>query len=435
MQASSTTRKAMHAAIAAALHEGTQGRLYHLTQSGDLHQSAAEAEALAEILVRDGRPGEAIAALEDGLRVVRELQDGAGELRFLREWVKIVLGGMTPGGLRRALHEIRQVRPRSRDVENLESLVLAAEESMGGEAEQTLAHLEAISFDDDALDEWRHALRVLVARKLPVDREEEILADVAARTERRDQRSGLHALASWRGRLLYRMGDYEEAARLHAEAAEHCRTVTGRLSAVLNAASALMEAFRFEGAEQLAREAKREASEWRVPAFEARADWILRCLAYRSEQEIRPDMELVHAVERLGIPSLRAQICLNEAAIAWRAGDADCARDLAACSAEEWSRVGLPFADLSRALALRCGSIPARDEVASLASRAAASPSPGIGAQVLGLLRGLDDNGTLDWDDSLRRLASRVPQDHWPRRREVLSIQESLRAGLQGPPA
>ena len=54
-----------------------------------------------------------------------------------------------------------------------------------------------------------------------------------------------------------------------------------------------MECFRLDDARSLAEEARRAAARCRHPYYEARAEWILRAVAYRTGRATSPDLELL----------------------------------------------------------------------------------------------------------------------------------------------
>ncbi len=208
---------------------------------------------------------------------------------------------------------------------------------------RALAAIEAIdAFDDPALEWWRHAVRMLAARRASSERESAVLADVTAWASARGDADALRSVAAWRGRWMYRRGDYEEAARSHLEAAEGERSVTRRLGALTSAASAWLEALRLDDAERVARAAFDEARTLRHPYFEARAEWVLRAVRYRRGSDDRPDEDLLAAVVWLCESDLEALIFMTEAAFAWRSGLTARARELASHARRLWARAGMP---------------------------------------------------------------------------------------------
>jgi len=172
-----------------------------------------------------------------------------------------------------------------------------------------------------------------------------------------DHRRWKEAADSWEAWLRYRQGRFEEAARLQEGVAEQAPGVSPRTAALLGAASAWMEVGELARARDLARAALELARESRHLLAEARAEWLLRAVAYRAGDAAAPDLDLVRAAEHLGMPHLTALILLNEAAVAWRAGDEVAARPLADRAAGHWAALAQDGPRcLARALALACGA-------------------------------------------------------------------------------
>jgi tetratricopeptide (TPR) repeat protein len=238
----------------------------------------------------------------------------------------------------------------------------------------------------------------------------------------------------WLGRLRYRQGRFEEAAALHAQAAEGQAWITERTAARLDGASALMEAFQHEEALAQAREALVLARGCRHAFYEGRAEWLLRSIAYRTgvTDGAGPDGELVEAVARLGVAELLALVALNEAAVAFRAGDLGAARDLAGRARRLWIENGQPLGPLlAGGLLLASGEPVSGGEAAALVDRALGCSTPGVGLQALGLLASCGAARGVDRGRA-EALAALVPRRFWHLRMEILSIDESLeRLGMR----
>ena len=86
---------------------------------------------------------------------------------------------------------------------------------------------------------------------------------------------------------------------------------TGRIAAMLSSASALLEAFRHREAAARAEAARELAARCRNPYWEGRAEWLARSALYRTGEAAGPDLELVEAVVRVGVPQLEALVCLD----------------------------------------------------------------------------------------------------------------------------
>ncbi|HZF48303.1 MAG TPA: serine/threonine-protein kinase, partial [Polyangiaceae bacterium] len=342
-----------HRAIAAALQPGTVGRLWHLLAGAEeldpAHASAVANEGLAVAarLAREGHLGRAIVPLSEALRAARRVPLGMqGEIAsLLALWAEIALAEGTPQALDRLLYELCRPGPRIAEVEPIEGLARAAL-AVSSWTPRGLALVCAVRpFTSLGLERRRRGLLMLAARRVSQAREEEVITDLAAWAEASGEAAARATLAVWLGRLRYRQGRFEEAAALHAQAAEGQAWITERTAARLDGASALMEAFQHEEALAQAREALVLARGCRHAFYEGRAEWLLRSIAYRTgvTDGAGPDGELVEAVARLGVAELLALVALNEAAVAFRAGDLGAARDLAGRARRLWIENGQPL--------------------------------------------------------------------------------------------
>ncbi|MFO0648382.1 MAG: hypothetical protein U0326_19235 [Polyangiales bacterium] len=434
------------AALATALPRGADGRLFHLVAAARRSPEdpqwgariADETEAIARRRVDEGRHGEASAVLARGLRAVRDLASPetapAAEERVLAAWVEVALGDVSPRSVDRVAYELCRVRSPSPRLTRMLALVEAALAARKDGA-RALAAAEAIdAFDDPALEWWRHAVRMLAARRASSERESSVLADVTAWASARGDADALRSVAAWRGRWMYRNGDYEAAARSHLEAAEGERNVTRRLGALTSAASAWLEALRLDDAEHVARSAFEEARTRRHPYFEARAEWILRAVRYRRGCDERPDEDLVTAVAWLCENDIEGLIVSTEAAFAWRSGLTPRARELATHAHRLWAGAGLPSAGLlMRCLAVAVGDDVSSIELAELARAAVRCPLPRLAAQAVGLLASrVAVDGAAPVLEAARRA---IPEGGRDVRLEVLSLREAVRACERAPSA
>lgn len=429
------------AALAAALPHGAEGRLFHLVAAArrspeDPHWApriADETEAIARRRVDEGRHGEASAVLARGLRAVRDLASpetaAAAEERVLAAWVEVALGDVSPRSVDRVAYELCRVKAPSPRLTRMLALVEAALAARKDGA-RALDAAEAIdAFDDPALEWWRHAVRMLAARRASSERESAVLADVTTWASARGDADALRSVAAWRGRWMYRRGDYEDAARSHLEAAEGERNVTRRLGALTSAASAWLEALRLDDAERVARAAFDEARTLRHPYFEARAEWVLRAVRYRRGSDDRPDEDLLAAVVWLCESDLEALIFMTEAAFAWRSGLTARARELASHARRLWARAGMPPAALlMRCLAVAAGDAASSLEVEELQRAAMRCPLPRISAQCLGLLAPFNLVRAGERAPIVEAARRSIPEDRWDLRFEVLSLREVTRA-------
>ena len=175
--------------------------------------------------------------------------------------------------------------------------------------------------------------------------------------------------------------------------------------------------------EVLARRARAQARDLRIPNHEAQAECLLRSAAYRLGESGAPDTELVDALRELGVPQLEAQGCLTEAAAAWRFGRRGLARSLAQRAAHEWRHAGLRWPSaMAECLAKVCGADA--PSVVSLIEGIGECPVPGIALQVLGLATRLQPHKAAERRPMVRALADLLPRAQWRWRREVVSIDE-----------
>ncbi|XXX78722.1 serine/threonine-protein kinase [Sorangium sp. So ce134] len=435
MNWSETRRMAASRAIARALRPGQEGRLFHLLAAENMREAAVEAVEVAVRCAREGDLGAATAALAEGLRAVRQQDDpdADAEARVLANWVKVAFAEGTPRALDRALYELSRAGRRGPEVYRLEALVRAGIAAPGASRARAAELLDDLPpFEDPHLERRRQGARfaVATARASPALLEEAIAA-VAAWWERSGEPLAQLTLIEGQALLGYVQGRFEEAAVLHAAAAEREPWLTVRIAATLSCASALLEGFRHEEAAERAAAGQELAARCRHAFLEARAEWLLRAARYRMGKAREPDLELVEAVQRLGVENLEASVCLVEAAVAFRAGELGLARDLAGNAAGIWKQIDRPWtALLARCLALRCGASAREGEVRALGMLATGCRLSGIGVQALGLLGRTFPEARSGWQEAVGGLVEGIPREHWGRRIDVLSVEEALDGAL-----
>ncbi|WP_437586794.1 protein kinase domain-containing protein [Sorangium sp. So ce1000] len=433
----SSRRLAAHRAIARTLRPGQEGRLMHWLAAEEVREAWAEALEVAQLRGREGDLGAALTALEEVLRVVR-LQDDveAGyEDALLAEWVKLAFAEGTPYALDRVLYELSRAVRRTPKVQHLEALVRAGLAAPGANGMLALELADGIPpFADAELERRRQRVRVVVAaaKSSPA-----LLAEVLAAVREWAERSGepMAQLCFIEGQALlrYSQGRFDEAAALHAVAAEQEPRLTARIAATVNCASALLEAFRHQEAAERAAIGRELAARARHAYWEGRAEWLLRAARYRMGEAHEPDLELVEAVQRVGVQELEALVRLNEAAVAYRAGALELAAVLADRAAWLWRQMARPWgALLARSVALASGAGAQEAEVRALAELAVQCRVPGIGIQALGLLGPVFPEARPSWREAVRGLVHGIPREHWGRRIEVLSVEEALEGALGG---
>lgn len=427
------SRSAAHRRLALALPRGKPGRFLHLLASGanedpsGAEEVLREALARSEDLAREGRIGPATVILSDALRSVRALIDNKSvdPSPLFVSWVELAISSNTQSALDAVLYELTRVSAERPLLAQLTALVRAAL-AVSIWDDRAASLIEAVDpFEDVRLELARATVRVLAARRVSLAAERERVESVLRAFEG-DRSELVRARCSqWLGRLSYRMGAFAQAAQHHRDAAQIDPWLSQRVMAMLDAASASLESFDLAQAERDAFAALGLAVESRNAMLEARAEWLLRAVAWRSDRALTVDHELIEAVALLGSRQLEALVCLGEGAVAWRNGE----RELAAMYAERaylrWTSVGEPFGSiLAGALTHACGRPLAPEVLAALIERARGCTSPGVGLQALALLA--DSGVAIDLDASaLAQLTAAIPRDHWEQRMELYSAREA----------
>lgn len=404
----------------------------------------ATALALASKLLEHGDHARVRLALEHGLFAIRRGERPTGEeAALLSLYARTAIDQREPAGLQLALYHIGRATRRTSELEAMESLLRASLHAEQREPERAAEIADALPpFADPELELRRHTVRLRVAAQRPVSREAAVLDDALAWARRQRLPHVRARLLGWMGRLRYRQGRFDESALLHEQSVASAVTGVERLSSLLNGASSMMELGRYESAHEFAGEALDLARRHRHSLDEGRAEWLLRAISYRMGRAMEPDLELVEAAECLAIPYLVGLLAINEAAVAWRSGDLEIARRLAAraraCFVAADIRGGRV---LAMALELTCCErprsgqairVPGRLEpgapvIDELAREVLAQPENDIAWQVLGMLARL--HGGHSWRATATRLARAAADPE--RRRELLAPREvfELRPG------
>ena len=424
-------------ALASALPRGAPARLLHLVGASDPSRPdhaiaiACVAGEVARRLAGDGHLGKAALVLGEGLRVARSAGVGASaEIDALLDlWVEIGLAENRPVALDRVLYELHRTHPQTPVIAHLEQLVRAALAALGNAGEQALAAATAVQpFTRCAMETRRQALRVSASRLCPEPFQEAVLAEAVAWARASGDPCAEAAAAEWQAHLRYRQGHFDEAADLYGRAAQGAGGLTERCLDALLAASSLMEAFRHAEAAAWASAARDLARGCRHAYAEGRAEWILRTTAYRTEQPLSADFELVQAVAHVGVPGLEAAVSLTEAAVALRTDEPVFVRVLARRAWEIWTRLDREWpAFFARCLEVGSGAETTAEEIRELTARALVCPEFGFGIQALGVLARAEPALAVKPSD-LDRLAAEIPRDRWSLRMDVLSVDEALAA-------
>ncbi len=433
-------RRCAHAALAATFAPGTEGRLAHLVAAASLdgpeahddraaEEIAHEAVALARRRAREGRVGPAIAALSEAMMASRRLglaADAPAHHALLAAWVSLALADGTPHALDRVHYEICRASTRTADVEHLSALVRAALGARSGGA-RGLSLADAVEpFADPELERCRHAVRVQAARRASLADEARVVDELARWADATGDDAARAQYAEWCGRLRYRQLRFVEAAQLHEQSLQLEPTARRRLGALTGAASAWLDALRPDRAATFAQQLCAEAAACKHPYFEAWGEYLVRAAAYRNGAPLTPDLELTRLVAQLGVRDLEALATVNEAAIAWRCGDRDVARQLASHAHALWVASGwVPGAGLARSLAVASGAPIDRAELDVLSAWAATSPLVRVGLQSLALLATAVPSRVKDFAALASPLLAAVPDAEQKCRLEVLSSREA----------
>jgi hypothetical protein len=434
-------RQRAHRRLAAAMPRGAAGRLLHLLKGVDEHDPYGSREVAREVatvsrrLAEEGHTARATLLVCEGVRALRQNPHLPEDLRvsLFAVWVEIALAENTPIALDRVLYELCRPGHESPGLAHLASLVRAALAASAWTASswtaRALVKANAVpQFVDPALERRRQGVRVLAARRAPLAVEEAMLAEVVAWAEASGDIVSKARAASWLGRLRYRQGRFDEAAAQQAAAAEGEDWLVTKLWARLLGASALLEAFRFEEAAAMAREALALSRHCRHALCEGRAEWILRSVDYRTGAlDAGPvDRELVEAAPLVGVADLEPLVCLNEAAVAMRMGDRALARSLAERAYLAWKRqqerVGFV---LSASFYLALGGTLAEAEMRPLVADAISCTIPGVGIQSLALLAAAGEEVPRQ-GEAVDALVALVEPRFRECRMDVLSVKESL---------
>ncbi|MEZ4302807.1 MAG: serine/threonine-protein kinase [Polyangiaceae bacterium] len=430
-------RKSAHRAIAKAISKGGEGRLFHLIagqserDAGDPAEVVNETLALAEPMVEEGRLGCASALLADGLLAARRGSTGRtgdwGEGQLLGLWTRLALSEGTPRALDRVLYELCRVSNPTEDVRGLTQLVRAALAMRTAAGDRALSLVDEIgAFARPELERWRQQVRVQSARLCSIEREAAVIDEVERWARAASDTDAEASTADWIGRLRYRQGLFDEAAEHHARAVAGQAWMTERIGALLNRASALLEAFRFDEAALAAEQARVLAAQCRHAYCEARAEWLRRSATYRRGDSMVVDRELLELVAKTGVLDLEALVCLSEAAIAWQGSDWGGAAALSRRAQEIWTGTGKRWGALfARSLALGATGTTAA-EALELAEEAIRCPVPGAGIQMLGFLARACPEVACPLEPAMISLRSAIPERIWPFRMDVLSAEESL---------
>jgi hypothetical protein len=275
---------------------------------------------------------------------------------------------------------------------------------------------------DGRLEVWRWALELPSWLARGPGEAERWLEELAARCVDDPAREGKRL--GWLGVVRYKQDRFVEAAALHQRSAALKEREDEKLASSSNAAMALLEAGALEEAARVAAAASEQAAALRLARYEALTTFVVRSAAYRGGRAGAPELAVVEgaAVVDLG---LAAQLGMNEAAVAWRAGDHAALRRVLA--------VAVPAARASQHRAgLLVFALQAMvdGDAREVIAEAGACPVPELVGQALALVDFAADDP--EWQRLAEAHLARAVPD--PRRWEVLSgveVVDRLTAGLR----
>lgn len=291
-------------------------------------------------------------------------------------------------------------------------------------------------FEDIRLETRRQGLRSVACRRCSPEVIKETYDSIDQWIEaHKNENIALARYYFWRGWYCYQRSQFSEAAEMHLSASRLEPWPIGRASALTAAASALMETMQPQHiAVSIAEQALAQVKVCESPFMEARAEWVLRAARYRNFEDLDDDKELLSAVQRVvGAPDVEAQVCLTEAAFAFRKGNSPRAAELAQRAADLWrARMMHSYYGLAQAFAWAMGGAPSQaEELASIHQIAKECRFPGIGLQTLAFLRNAAPAEEVDAQDLMARVQDEIPEAHWDRRMDILSVNEArARLGL-----
>jgi hypothetical protein len=346
-----------HRRLAAVMATDSHERLLHLAAAGDTGAIPDAAVTFARSLLDTGAAGRALAALHYAVAEVQAARVDVTDAVL----VELARAALADGG-GPALREARRTLTRAGGTAL--AALLAAWEAAGerryADAEAAVAALPP--FADDELDAWRVGLPVRVAVATDLDEAERRLAALLVDP---DSVVGRRR-TEWLGHLRYRQRRYVEAAELHARAASTERSGTRRANSFVNAGLAWRDGHVLGEALDAFRSARALAAAGRLTVLEGHAVVGERTVLYRLGAIREPDLDVIAAIDAVGDLRLLAPACLNEAAVAWRAGDNVTAEVLARRAAGAWDHAATRDGWLL-AMGLACAAGSRRAEAEALA--------------------------------------------------------------------
>ncbi|MEN0060802.1 MAG: serine/threonine-protein kinase [Myxococcota bacterium] len=411
-------REVRHAALAGTHPRGALPRIQHLMLGGRSTTAARECAEGVRWAEANGELDRALGLFETLSRSV----EGDDQTIVLTALAEVAVTLRTADPLNRALRTLgahdhhAQIRPWLD--------LLRACEVLPTSRERAWQMLEPIRAPDETpLGRWVAVIQAESVKNLKTQ-----IRQLCERYEGSPSAVLRDHVRGWRGVAALRERDYQEAIRWHEPRTRSSDPVV-RVSGLFNIGVALLERGQLRHAASAARALFEEASAFRLARWEARAEFLLRNIAYREGRPLTPDAELIDAVDLLGIPAVLELILCVECAVAWRYPMPDVGMALL-------QRIGLPAPNHKSLVRLLLNCFRAAFvEDASLARDCAEQASlvkdqrEAVGLQGLALVA--------EWVPDAAQLAvpllAKLKGDDVDRRREVMSIREACtRLGLAG---
>ena len=429
VQLSREQLRLLHRGIAASLPENEPKRLQHLILAGELADVTRSASKLSDALASNGRMLQAWSVLREGLWTAYQTGDRTHVIDLLERLCLYALLASSKRVFALTEYELGRAYVDSELVTPLRRTMRAASFVIDGQAERALDTLPIESPPDRPLA-FRNLISVwMFCARLPPAKD---LANHIAHAERlcSEHKSdfGKAPLLGAHAWVAYRRFDYRSAAEQHLKAAESTDISASKMVYRSNAAVAYLDAGEFDRAFHLAEEIANWAVPRRIITLMARGEFVLRAVAYRRGEDIEPDPELVAAIEESLAVAFVGMVAINEAAIAWRGGEAQLAHRLAMISYRKYKNRLPGAASLSMTLAMATApAAPSQEEAGALLKTIIDLPSPADAVQscyLLSLAAPALAPGCLQ---HARRRAEEIPPEKWSYRNEVTSISESVK--------
>lgn len=370
----------IHRQLAGLFAKGSVPRCFHLAHAGAPRAAQDEAIDASQRMLQVGALAHArrLLFLAQRLQPAQPTQAGLPRRLLLTQTV-IALETRTDSALHEALYTIGRFGGDAA----LERLLRVAQLAGRGEPQRAHQLLERTPrFESPLLERWRVGLRLKTASLFGP--EAEALAFQSLQSEVGG--AAAHRVDGWRGRLAYREGQYERAARLHLRAADAASDEAVRMSHLLNAGSACLESDDLARVEAIAARVHDFAVPRRLPYFASRAIWLQRAALYRAGRAGAPRPELAAEAVELAPRAYAGLIALTEATVAWRERDIELAARLANQAALSLKSPSTNDGySLARALAIACTSDGVSADLPGLIQTARAMNAD-VGFQILGLL-------------------------------------------------